>query len=115
MAANDKQVGGTHYKAGDVEHWDMVVHFKLDYFQGQITKYVMRWREKGGVKDLEKAQHVLEKYLEVARDEETIAHYGPISAMRYLRLGLNPRRTGKAGKSKTISGRKLRTSRTQRR
>jgi len=64
MAANDKQVAGKHY-AAEVQHWDMVVMHKLNYFEGQITKYVMRARKKNGKQDLEKAMHFLEKYLEV--------------------------------------------------
>src|SRR5690606_7409665 len=35
------------------------------YFEGQVTKYVSRWRKKNGVQDLEKALHFLQKYLEV--------------------------------------------------
>lgn len=66
MGANDKQVSGTHYKMpeGMTEHWDMVIQHKLNYFEGQITKYVMRARKKNGKPDLEKALHFLEKYLE---------------------------------------------------
>lgn len=68
--ANERQVGGSHYKRpGIVEHWDIVAQHQLDYFQGQITKYVMRWRDKGGLQDLEKAQHFLEKYIELAKAE----------------------------------------------
>lgn len=66
--ANSTQVGGRHYqKHGDFQHWDMVDHFNLDYFQGQITKYVMRWKDKNGIQDLEKAQHFLQKYIELTR------------------------------------------------
>lgn len=66
MSANDKQVGGTHYSTdGGLQHWDIVNVFKLDYFQGQITKYVMRWNKKNGVEDLKKAAHFLEKYIEL--------------------------------------------------
>jgi len=54
-------------KYGNLQHWDIVAHFKLDYFQGQITKYVMRWRDKGGIQDLEKAAHFLEKYIEICK------------------------------------------------
>jgi hypothetical protein len=67
--ANDRQVGGTHYRAhgrGDLQHWDLVTIFNLDYFQAQILRYVMRWKSKGGREDLEKARHYLDKYLEVA-------------------------------------------------
>ena len=64
MSANERQVGGSHYGGGAQQHWDMVVQHELDYFQGQITKYVMRWKAKNGLQDLEKAQHFLEKYIE---------------------------------------------------
>jgi hypothetical protein len=64
MKANEKQVAGNHYKSS-IEHWDYVVANDLDYFQGQITKYVTRWKNKNGVTDLLKAQHFLEKYIEV--------------------------------------------------
>ena len=72
MSANDRQVGGDHYKREGREHWDIVAEFDLDYFQGQITKYVMRWKEKNGVQDLEKAHHFLEKYLEIARRQYSV-------------------------------------------
>ncbi|MEQ1572795.1 MAG: DUF3310 domain-containing protein [Vicinamibacterales bacterium] len=64
MSANEKQVAGNHYKA-TIEHWDYVVANKLNYFEGQITKYVTRCRKKSGMQDLEKAKHFLEKYMEV--------------------------------------------------
>jgi hypothetical protein len=63
--ANTRQVAGSHYGLSSFQHWDVVALFKLDYFQGQVTKYVMRWREKNGVQDLQKAAHFLEKYIEV--------------------------------------------------
>lgn len=66
MKANERQVGGTHYATdGGLQHWDVVAAFNLDYFQGQITKYVMRWKLKGGFEDLKKAEHFLEKYIEL--------------------------------------------------
>ena len=70
--ANTRQVAGSHY-ASDIQHWDVVVANELDYFQGQITKYVMRWKKKNGVQDLKKAQHFLEKYIEVSEAQERAA------------------------------------------
>lgn len=70
MAANDTQVGGKHYKVpGLPEHWDLAVMYHWDPFQYQITKYVMRWKDKNGLQDLQKAAHFLQKYMEVS------AHY----------------------------------------
>ena len=65
--ANDRQVGGTHYKKGGEEHWDRAWRLRYDPFQYIITKWVERWREKGGIQDLEKVRHAIEKYIEVVR------------------------------------------------
>jgi len=67
MSANDRQVGGNHYK-GKIQHWDIVAQHDLDYFQAQIVKYVMRWKKKNGMQDLRKAAHFLEKYIELEID-----------------------------------------------
>lgn len=68
VPANERQVGGDHYrKHGHLQHWDVVAHFGLDYFQAAITKYVMRWKDKGGLQDLEKARHYLDKYIELIK------------------------------------------------
>lgn len=66
LKANDRQVGGDHYKKHILEHWDTVALFNLDYFQGNAWKYILRWRDKGkGIQDLEKARHYLDKYIEI--------------------------------------------------
>lgn len=68
--ANDTQVGGTHYGPGTkLQHWDLATMFKWDPFQYQITKYVMRWKDKHAtpekrLEDLKKARHFLDKYIE---------------------------------------------------
>lgn len=64
MTANERQVGGDHYKVGGEEHWDRVQRLRLNYLQAQITKYVERAPKKNGQQDLEKAKHFLEKYIE---------------------------------------------------
>ena len=80
LYANSRQVGGNHYATGGPQHWDMVAQFNLDYFQGQITKYLFRWRKKNGVQDLEKARHFLDKYIELANaeaDSQRASEAGP--------------------------------------
>ena len=73
MSANDRQVGGSHYKTGGEEHWDRAWRLNYDPFQYIITKWVERHREKGGLQDLEKARHALDKYIEVIQEEEDAA------------------------------------------
>lgn len=70
-AANAKQVDGEHYKKyGDLQPWDVIVAWKMDYLTGTALKYIARWKDKGGIKDLEKAIHFLEKQIEVAKAAE---------------------------------------------
>lgn len=63
--ANETQIGGSHYKNGGEEHWDRAWRLKYDPFQYIITKWVERWRDKGGLEDLKKARHAIDKYIEV--------------------------------------------------
>lgn len=69
MSANDRQVGGNHYKqhgATGEEHWDRQWRlYGRGYFVGCITKYVERYHDKNGVQDLEKAKHYIEKLIEL--------------------------------------------------
>ena len=70
--ANEYQVGGDHYiKKADgsgEQHWDMIWRlYGSGYFVGCITKYVLRYRDKNGLQDLEKARHYLEKLIELER------------------------------------------------
>jgi len=57
-----------------MQHWDIVVAHDLDYFQAQILRYTMRWKKKNGLVDLQKAKHMLEKYIEVEtkKNEEAL-------------------------------------------
>jgi hypothetical protein len=64
--ANDMQVGGSHYKEADgVQHWDFTWENGYNQFEYSVSKYVYRYPKKGGVQDLHKAMHHLEKYFEV--------------------------------------------------
>ena len=70
MSANDTQVGGNHYKKyGDLQPWDVITAWGLGYLDGTALKYIARWRDKGGIADIEKAIHFLEKFLEVEKEK----------------------------------------------
>jgi hypothetical protein len=70
MSANDEQVGGRHYIDKPFQPWDYIVGNKLGYLEGNIIKYVSRYKEKGGLEDLIKAAHYLDKLIEVTRNEQ---------------------------------------------
>lgn len=72
MAANDKQVDGSHYKA-PIECWDYILANNIGYLEGTAIKYLTRWRKKGGLNDIKKAIHFLEKLVEV-EEAKTESH-----------------------------------------
>ena len=61
--ANAVQVGGDHYRT-EIQPWDFIVANDLGYLEGNIIKYVSRYKKKGGMADLLKAQHYLQKLIE---------------------------------------------------
>ncbi len=73
MVANEMQIGGDHYKR-DYQHWDWCIDINLSYLEGNATKYICRWREKGGIKDLNKASHYLTKALEAFLETRYLNH-----------------------------------------
>ena len=79
MNANAKQVGGTHYKTASVEPWDIVTMYNLDYFLGSALKYILRHERKGGIQDIQKAIHFLEKWVELRQPkQQTDVNTSPI-------------------------------------
>lgn len=62
--ANESQIGGQHYKSKGIQPWDYIHANSLGYMEGNIVKYITRWKDKGGVNDLKKAKHYLEKLIE---------------------------------------------------
>jgi len=65
MSANDSQIGGQHYTKKPIQPWDFIAANGLGYFEGNVVKYLSRWRDKGGVQDLHKAAHYLQKLIEI--------------------------------------------------
>lgn len=87
--ANDEQPGGDHYKSRPVQHWDFVSGHDYGYLEGQITKYLFRWRDKGGLLDVQKADHFLRKLREVRQSQEDDGFTAP-TIMEFIRINRIP-------------------------
>ena len=83
--ANETQVGGGHYKGEPIEHWDFVMMHNIPYMEAQIIKYAMRWRSKGGIEDLRKARHFIDKLIEVELTQEVEAAKTPQATLEETR------------------------------
>lgn len=59
-SALDTQVGGNHYSKLAIQPMEYSMANKLDACQHTAIKYITRFRDKGGVADLDKAIHCIE-------------------------------------------------------
>lgn len=68
--ADQQQVGGNHYKDLSVQPWVameswMTTEQFAGFLRGNAIKYLARCDSKGGLEDVKKAQHYIQKLLEV--------------------------------------------------
>lgn len=64
FSVKNQQVGGNHYKGKPYQPWDIIDTWELNYYEGNVLKYLLRWRYKNGLEDLKKAQHYLSYLIE---------------------------------------------------
>ena len=70
--ASSVQHGGSHYTKNKIQVWDFITDNGLDYLEGNVVKYISRYKEKNGLEDLKKARHYIDKIIEV-RYTRTVA------------------------------------------
>lgn len=63
--ALDRQEGGSHYKDKAIQPIEYIHANKLGFCEGNVVKYVTRWKDKNGIADLEKAKHYIELLIEL--------------------------------------------------
>ena len=68
--ANATQIGGNHYSSKAVQPWDAMQAWMsreefAGYLRGNVIKYMARCNDKGGIEDVKKARHYIDKLIEV--------------------------------------------------
>lgn len=71
----DVQYGGTHYKSKRIQPVEYAHANDLSFFQGNVVKYVTRYKDKKGVEDVKKAIHYLQMILEFEYDVKSTVDY----------------------------------------
>lgn len=61
----DVQVDGGHYKGLKIQPVEFIHANNLGYCEANVVKYITRWRDKGGKKDLEKAKHYIDLLIQL--------------------------------------------------
>ena len=66
----ERQIGGSHYKDFFIQPYEFIAKNDLSFFQGNVVKYVCRYKLKNGIQDLEKIIHYCELEIKKLQDTE---------------------------------------------
>lgn len=77
------QVAGAHYKDKAIQPVEYIHANSIGYFEGNVIKYVTRWRQKNGIADLLKAIHYIQLLIELEEKQNAspsqIVSHTPVS------------------------------------
>lgn len=65
LEALSTQIAGTHYKRLTIQPIEYIHANDISFCEGNVIKYVSRWRFKGGLADLQKAKHIIELLIQL--------------------------------------------------
>jgi hypothetical protein len=66
----ERQVGGSHYKSFRIQPYEFISKNNLSFFQGNVVKYVCRYKDKNGIEDLKKIIHYCELEILKLKDDK---------------------------------------------
>ena len=100
LSSFSRQVGGNHYADYAIQPLEFCVKNNIPFLEGNVIKYICRWRNKNGIQDLEKAKHYIEMLIELEKanapttsELEDLRHYNRTGYVGLERME-TARRTG---------------------
>jgi len=70
MDALKEQIGGSHYKTFKIQPIEFVHKNNLSFIQGNIIKYICRYKTKNGIEDLKKIKHYVDLLIGMEYENE---------------------------------------------
>ena len=64
MTSLETQIGGDHYKELSIQPIEYILANKLGFCEGNVIKYITRYKSKNGLEDLKKAKHYIDMLIE---------------------------------------------------
>lgn len=66
------QVGGNHYKTKAIQPIDYILANELNFCEGNVVKYITRYKDKNGIEDLKKAKQYIDFLIKEYESKENI-------------------------------------------
>jgi hypothetical protein len=70
MKSFKKQVGGNHYKKYKIQPVEFIIKNNIGFVEGNVIKYILRFKDKGGIADLKKAKHYIELLIDSTKSSK---------------------------------------------
>ena len=61
-------ISPSYYQKGSIEVTDYITSNEMSFIEGNIIKYVTRYKDKSGIQDLRKARWYLDKLIQTQMD-----------------------------------------------
>ena len=68
--ASETQIGGNHYSEMAIQPIEFIHKNNLSFIQGNVIKYVCRYKAKNGIEDLQKAKHYIDLLIEFEEENK---------------------------------------------
>lgn len=69
--ASEVQEGGNHYRKYAIQPTEFIHKNGVGFIEGNVIKYIMRYKDKNGLEDLKKAKHYIELLMEFEYPSDT--------------------------------------------
>ena len=76
-----KQIGGSHYKSFAIEPWTFIRENDLNPFQANVIRYTCRYKNKGGIQDLQKIIHYCEMEIDFMKKKEELVSQSEVEEL----------------------------------
>lgn len=70
MTKMKDNVNPNHYKQGNIEVIDFILDQKFSYMEGNVVKYLSRYKHKNGLEDVKKARWYIDKIIRELENED---------------------------------------------
>lgn len=70
-----EQIGGNHYQKMKIEPIKFIMANNLSFCQGNVIKYICRYKDKDGIEDLLKAKQYIDFLIEQEKQEQNIIQH----------------------------------------
>lgn len=72
ISPKDGQIGGNHYNKKAIQPIDYILANELNFCEGNVVKYITRYKDKNGIEDLKKAKQYIDFLIKEYESKENI-------------------------------------------